>query len=114
MAFEARPLRVQLPCETITVIAAAEAEEQDLHVHAHRYWQAVTLGLQDGIGFGEGHCEECSGNPSEPLCDNFSEKPNLHTMVDIRVLPILRRQLEARLQEIARAEEAVAQATREG
>jgi hypothetical protein len=107
MAFEARPLRVQLPCKEITVIPA---EEYDAQVQAHRYWQVIAKEL-GGVGFGEGQCEECSGNPSEPLCENASEKLNLYAFIDRRVLPILRKQLEARLREIKVAEEAVAKAT---
>lgn len=108
MAFEARPLRVQLPCKDITVIPAEEYEAQ---LEAHRYWRLIAGGMQGGFGFGEGRCEECSGNPSEPLCENASEKLNLYAFIDMRVLPILRRQLEARLREVAEAEEAIAKAT---
>ena len=106
MAFEARPLRVQLPCKATTVI---DGDEYDAQVQAHRYWRAIAVEL-GGFDFGAGRCEECSGNPSEPLCNNASEELNLHAIIDIRVLPILRRQLEARLREIALAEEAVAKA----
>ena len=108
MAFEARPLRVQLPCKDITVIPA---EQYDAQVQAHRYWRVIAKELGGGFGLGEGHCEECSGNPSEPLCQNASEELNLFAFIDMRVLPILRKQLEARLREIQKAEEAVAKAT---
>jgi hypothetical protein len=106
MKFEARPLRVQLPCKATTVI---DAEEYDAQVQAHRYWRAVAMEM-GGIDFEVGKCEECSANPSEPLCENASEKLNLYAIIDIRVLPILRRQLEARLREIKEAEKAVAKA----
>jgi hypothetical protein len=108
MAFEARPLRVQLPCKTITVI---DAEEHDAQLQAHQYWRAITFAHQNQFGFGEGKCEECSGNPSEPTCENASENLNIFAVIDRRVLPILRKQLEARLREITQAEEAVAKAT---
>lgn len=107
MDFKARPLRVQLPCKESTLIAA---EEYDAQVQAHRYWRGIAMEL-GGFRFEEGKCEECSGNPSEPLCDNASEALSLFAYIDIRVLPIIRRQLEARLREITEAEEAVAKAT---
>ena len=106
MAFEARPLRVQLPCKETTVIPA---EEYDAQLQAHQYWRVIAKEL-GGFGLGD-RCEECSGNPSEPLCENASEKLNLFAFIDMRVLPILRRQLEARLREIKEAEQAVAKAT---
>jgi hypothetical protein len=106
MAFEARPLRVQLPCKTITVIGA---EEYDAQVQAHQYWRAIAVEL-GGLRFRDPECD-CSGNPSEPLCQNESQDLNLFAFIDQRVLPILRRQLEARLREIKVAEEAVAKAT---
>ena len=109
MAFEARTLRVQLPCKEITVIPA---EQYDAQLQAHRYWRVIAkeLGGLDLGGLGD-RCEECSGNPSEPLCQNASEELDLFAFIDARVLPILRRQLEARLREIKKAEEAVANAT---
>jgi len=110
MDFEARPLRIQLPCKSVTVLADQEGIGDDVELQAQRYLQTVALAT-GGIGFGEGHCEECSGNPSEPLCQNASEELNLHAFIDARVLPILRQQLEARLREIALAEEAIARAT---
>jgi hypothetical protein len=115
MEFEARPLRVQLPCKTITVIAAEEDDAYDAQLQAHRYWQAIELATRVNLGLGDpGACEECSGNPSEPLCNNASEDLNLFANIDARVLPILRKQLEARLREIAEVEQAVAQATGSG
>ena len=108
MAFEARSLRVQLPCKTITVM---DADEYDAQRQAHQYWRVIAAGIQTGFNLDKDRCEECSGNPSEPLCQNASEELNLFAMIDMRVLPILRRQLEARLREIAEAEEAVAKAT---
>ena len=106
MPFETRALRVQLPCKAVTVMGA---EEHDAQVQAHRYWRVIAKEL-GGLGLGD-KCEECSGNPSEPLCQNASEDLNLFAFIDMRVLPILRRQLEARLREIGEAEEAVARAT---
>lgn len=107
MNFEARALRVQLPCKSVTVI---DADEHDAQLQAHQYWRAIALEAQAKFIPGE-LCEECSANPSEPLCQNASEDYNIFAFIDARVLPILRKQLEARLQEIAKAEEAVARAT---
>jgi hypothetical protein len=109
MEFEARPLRVQLPCKGVTVI---DAEEYDVRVQAHRYWRLVAQELGGIDVAAGGKCEECSGNPSEPLCENASEKLNLYAIIDHRVLPILRKQLEARLREIKEAEDAVARGGR--
>jgi hypothetical protein len=106
MPFKARALRVQLPCKAITVIPA---EQYDAQVQAHQYWRVIAKEL-GGLDLRD-KCEECSGNPSEPLCENASEELNLFAFIDIRVLPILRRQLEARLRELAKAEEAAANAT---
>ena len=105
MEFEARPLRVQLPCKAITVI---DADDHDAQVQAHRYWRAIAIGM-GGFDTTEGRCEECSANPSEPLCENTSEELDLFAILDIRVLPLLRRQLEARLREIDEAEAAIKQ-----
>lgn len=110
MAFEARSLRVQLPCKSTTVIAADEYEAQ---ADVHRYWRAIARGL-GGMQIGDLKCEECSANPSEPLCENASEQLNLFAFIDERVLPILRKQLEARLREVRQAEEAVAKASAAG
>ena len=109
MPFEARALRVQLPCKAVTIIQ--EEEDDGVQLEVHRYWDVMTVAL-GGIEFDAGRCEECSGNPSEPLCNNASEDMNILARLDHRVLPILRRQLEARLREIEQAEEAVAEATR--
>ncbi|MGZ9241818.1 MAG: hypothetical protein ACXW6K_15160 [Candidatus Binatia bacterium] len=108
MKFEARPLRVQLPCKSVTLI---DADEYDAQLQAHQYWRAIALEAQAKFGQIQGMCEECSANPSEPLCQNASEDYNLFAFIDARVLPILRKQLEARLQEIEKAEEAVARAS---
>lgn len=107
MEFEARPMRVQLPCKSVTVM---DAVDDGLQREVHRYWDVITLGLGKGLDLGDARCEECSGNPSEPLCNNASEDLNIFAELDYRVLPIVRRQLEARLREIEQAEEAVAQA----
>jgi hypothetical protein len=108
MKFEARALRVQLPCGAITVIGA---DEYDAQLQAHQYWRAIALDNQKKFPPGQGRCEECSANPSEPLCQNASEELDPFAFIDARVLPILRKQLEARLEELAAAEEAVAKAT---
>lgn len=108
MKFEARSLRVQLPCKSVTVI---DADEHDAQLQAHQYWRAIALEAQAKFGGLQGQCEECSGNPSEPLCNNASEDYNLFAFVDARVLPIIRKQIEARLKEIVEAEEAVARAS---
>lgn len=93
MKFEARSLRVQLPCKSITVI---DADEHDAQLQAHQYWRAIALEAQAKFRPIQEKCEECSGNPSEPLCQNASEDYNLFAFVDARVLPILRKQLENR------------------
>jgi hypothetical protein len=105
MKFEARALKVQLPCKAITVI---DADEYDARLQAHKYWQVVAW--ENGARFRlPDRCEECSANPSEPLCQNTSEDIGLPSF-DPRVLPILRRQLEARLADLAKVEAAVAKA----
>jgi hypothetical protein len=104
MSFEARSLRVQLPCKAITVVAA---EDYDAQVQAHRYWWAIALENRAKLGLLGRNCEECSGNPSEPLCDNASEDFNIWAVIDARVLPVLRQQLEARLQQIKEVEETI-------
>ena len=43
MKFEARSLRVQLPCKSITVI---DADEHDAQLQAHQYWRAIALEAQ--------------------------------------------------------------------
>ena len=106
MAFEARPLRVQLPCKAVTVIGA---EEFDAHVEAHRYWRAIALEYQAKLK--TFMCDDCSANPSEPLCPNESQDPDHFSVFHIRVLPLIRKQLEQRLEEIMKAEEAAARAT---
>ncbi len=106
MAFDVRSLRVQLPCKETTVIPA---EEYDAQLQAHQYWRVIAKEL-GGFGLRDPECE-CTGNPSVPTCLNESQDLNLFAFIDIRVLPILRRQLEARLREINQAEEAVAKAT---
>lgn len=103
MDFGARAVRVQLPC----VVTILEDDTADLQLHVNKYWEVVTGAIR-GAGLGAGNCEECSANPSEPLCDNFSEDLGILAEIDYRVLPILRRQLEARLREVQAAEDAVA------
>lgn len=105
MDFKVRPLRVQIPCKSITVI---DPEEHDAQLQAHRYWRALATG-HTGIEKG-GWCEECSANPSEPLCKNESQELDISVIIDVTVLPILRKQFEARLREITEAEEAAAKA----
>ena len=107
MRFESRALRVQLPCKAITVVAA---EEYDAQVQAHRYWWAIAFENGAKLGLVGRNCEECSANPSEPLCNNASEDYNIWAMIDARVLPVLRQQLESRLRQLDEVEQAVAQA----
>ena len=98
MPFEARALRVQLPCGSRS---AFEAEEYDAEIMARQYWKDVFAGGCTPTDKCVGHSEVdvlCAG--TEPLA--------FTTVVDARVLPILRRQLEAKLQEIKAAQEAVA------
>lgn len=104
MDFEARPVRVQLPC---VVSVLDDDTHDDLQLHVNKYWEVVTGALR-GTDLGTKMCDDCSANPSEPLCDNASEDLNIFAELDYRVLPILRRQLEARLREVEAAEAAVA------
>ena len=111
MEFEARPMRVQLPCKSVTII---DAEDDGVQLQVHRYWDVMTMALGKGLDLGDAMCDDCSANPSEPLCNNGSEELNIFAELDYRVLPILRLQLEARLREIKQAEDAIAQAGRNG
>lgn len=114
MPFEARALRVQLPCKSVTVIPA---DVHDAELKARLYWRDILTPYAACTG-----CTDCS-NVTD-MCKGRSEADVLFcagtdpiealTTIDALVLPVLRKQLEARLQEITAAEEAVAQATREG
>ena len=79
MKFETRSLRVQLPCKSVTVI---DVDEYDAQLQAHQYWRAIAFEEQAKFGQIRGKCEECSGNPSEPLCDNASAGLNLFAFID--------------------------------
>jgi hypothetical protein len=114
MPFEARALRVQLPCKSVTVIPA---EVHDAELKARQYWRDILTPYGQCTG-----CTDCS-NVTD-LCKGRSEAGVLFcagtdpievlATIDATVLPVLRKQLEARLQEITAAEEAVAEATRQG
>lgn len=71
MKFEARSLRVQLPCKSVTVI---DADEHDAQLQARQYWRAIALEAQAKFGAVQRQCEECSGNPAEPLCQTALPK----------------------------------------
>ena len=115
MPFEAKSLRVQLPCGPVTVI---EAERHDAEVKAR---------LATGWGniltpVAEKDCAECATSTQltggaecalarlADLCHG-TEPLDERVVVDVHVLPLLRKQLEARLKELDFAQEAVARKT---
>jgi len=116
MPFEARQLRVQLPCGPVTVI---EAERHDAEVKARRFtgWGNLLIppGDDDCSDCGSGsHCGPCSGETKGDRLAHLwhgSDPLDVRVVVDAHVLPILREQLEARLKELDAAQEAVARMT---
>ena len=109
MSFEARTLRVQLPCGPVTVI---EAAAHDAELLAREYWRdRYHLGAADACGNCSNITDRCVGRSErgmEAIRCNGTEPLSILTTVDVSVLPVLRRQLEAQLKEIQVAEEAVA------
>jgi len=115
MAFEARQLRVQLPCGPVTVI---EAERHDAEVTARRLtgWGKLAFPRADDdcsdCGSGTG-CGFCSGGTKDRLADlcRASDPLDVRVVVDARVLPILQEQLKAQLKEVEEAQQALARMT---
>jgi hypothetical protein len=107
MAFEARSLRVQLPCGSVTVI---DAERQFAENQARLYWRGMlTPAAVNDPSCGPG--TSCGFHSGVDLC--FGSDPvDVLTVVDATVLPVLRAQLESRLKEINAALEAVEKKTR--
>jgi hypothetical protein len=110
MAFDARSLRVQLPCGTATVM---EAERHDAEVKVRRATSWVNILIPSA----DKDCSECGS--STQLCGHGSDKDlgllchgtdplDFRVVVDAHVLPVLREQLAARLKELDKAIEAVA------
>lgn len=110
MPFEARTLRVQLPCGLVTVI---EAEAHDAEMLAREFWRnRYQVAVRDACGNCSGVTDRCIGRSERGLEDILcvdSQPLSILTTIDARVLPVLRRQMEAHLKEIQAAEEAVAQ-----
>lgn len=109
MSFEARTLRVQLPCGPVTLI---EAAVHDAELLAREYWRdRYRLGAADAADNCTHVTDRCTGRSEHGMearrC-NGTEPLSILTTVDVSVLPVLRRQLEAQLKEIQIAEEAVA------
>ena len=111
MAFEARALRVQLPCGQITVV---EAEKVNAELRARRVLRNMFSPVAD---------DDCEGPPTrEPECPGKSDPTDcvggrsgadildhlckgsdpldFRVLVDASILPELRRQLEVKLKEI--------------
>jgi len=116
MAFEARSLRVQLPCGTVTVM---EAERHDAEIRARRStsWANILFPRADDdcsdCGTGS-FCGPCSGETKDDVLARIchgTDPLDVRIVVDAHVLPVLREQLEARLKELDVAQEAVARKT---
>ena len=60
MKFEARSLRVQLPCKSVTVI---DADEHDAQLQAHQYWRAIALEAQAKFGAVQSQCRGMQRQP---------------------------------------------------
>ena len=112
MPFDARSLRVQLPCGPVTVI---EAAAHDAELLAREYWRdRFRLVADDACGNCSPVTDRCIGRSErgrEAILCAGTEPLSILTTVDVSVLPVLRRQLEAQLKEIQIAEEAVAKKT---
>src|SRR5690349_13136401 len=100
MPFEARSLRAQLPCGHVTLI---EAEAYDAELLARQYWR-------DRYGLAAAACGGCTDcSPVTDQCKGRSERGieeilcagteplSIITTVDVSVLPVLKRQLQAQL-----------------
>lgn len=111
--FEARSLRVQIPCGSVTVV---EAERLEAEAQAHKYWLNI---FTRRLTSPSPCCARGTDDPckisedltaiTERVCMGTNPL-ELRTVVDANALPILKEQLEARLSEINAAIEAVAQA----
>jgi len=109
MPYDARSLRVQLPCGPVTVI---EAAEYDAELLAREYWKdRYADAPPTACGNCSGVTDRCIGRSErgveDYLCAAGSEPLARLAIVDASVLPILRRELEAQLKEISAAQEAV-------
>ena len=110
MPFEARQLRVQLPCGPVTVMEA-EASEAQMAARRLTGWGALLGGRLSDPSCGPGtSCGFHSGFDIGDLAHAcFGSDPiDVRVVVDAHVLPILRAQLEARLKELGEVEKAVA------
>jgi hypothetical protein len=108
MPFEARQLRVQLPCGPVTVMEA-EASEAQMAARRVTGWGALLGARLSDPSCGPGtSCGFHSGFDIGDLCLG-SDPIDVNVVVDAHVLPVLRAQLEARLKELGEAEKAVAQ-----
>jgi hypothetical protein len=116
MAFEAKSLRVQLPCGSVTVI---DGDRYEIERDARRYLRdVITRRLTSpspccARATGEEDCVRGSRDLDlAALTDRVcmgTDALDVRTVVHARVLPELRRQLEERLREIDEAQAAVAQ-----
>ncbi|TKB89334.1 MAG: hypothetical protein E8D40_17515 [Nitrospira sp.] len=105
MPFEARALRVQLPCGQVTVI---EAAAHDAEVLAREYLRE-RFADANGCGNCSPVTDRCTGRSErieDIMCAN-TEPLDFRKVVDVRILPILRKQLEEQLAVIAVAQAAV-------
>jgi hypothetical protein len=107
VSFSSKRLRVQLPCtEGGSVFEEAIGCPEDMVCHAGSFFCAP-----DTCVFGEHSEVGPEGVPSEQPCFGFAtpEPPGRRTFVfDAEHLPAVRRALEAQLEEIRRAEQALA------
>ena len=116
MPFEARSLRVQLPCGSVTVI---DGEKYEAKARARKSLrELVTRRLETSPtpccarATGDEDCFRGSqdlGALTDRLCMG-TDDVTLRTVVHASALPELREQLEARLRDVRAAEEAVARA----
>jgi hypothetical protein len=112
MPFEAKQLRVQLPCGSVTVM---ESGRYDAEMAARRLsgWADIISGKLSDPSCGPGtSCGFHSGFSTADvahLCHG-SDPIDVKVVIDVAVLPALRLQLEARLKELDAAEKAVSRA----
>lgn len=116
MPFEARQLRVQLPCGPVTVL---EADRHDAEIIARRLtgWGDVPPAAKSASDPSCGPGTSCGFHSGFNLDDlahlcRGSDPLGARVVVEASVLPILRAQLEARLKEIDEAQQAVARKTK--
>jgi hypothetical protein len=119
MPFEARQLRVQLPCGSVTVM---EADRHDAEIVAHRLtgWgdRVAAPAAQSGRDPSCGPGTSCGFHSGFNLGDlahlcQGSDPLGARVVVEVTVLPILKEQLEARLKEIDAAQQQVARMTKD-